>query len=359
MKKVLAVLLAAMMVISLAACGNDSSSTTAAGTTAAPQSEAATTKAPETTPAPTEAEEKVLEDADHELWVAHGNYLLADGTPNGWGGKDSALYEASALTAIKLSDVKAIDEDLYNALAQKEVKYLYTIDLLFGTNDAGWPATCMIDGKLHRTNGSYAVKVAQCIADIDGNTKVYSEEQWISDPHTAHVESLTPDTLFMPVWQEAKDENGFAWDSNPVVIGGAGLYTLVIAQYKNASTPEAAGFGMGLVLKEAKEGFAYEEVKVFVPADHTYGIVGGFAASGWGNDGPDAPMEANGENSWKGEVELKAGNEFKVRADSDWTDSWGSDGYNGANFVCEADGTYIVTITFEGENGTVTVEPKQ
>ena len=63
MKKFLVALLSVMMVLSMAACGK---------------------------PAP-----KPLADDTHAAWVAHGQYLLADGTPNGWNGKDTALYEAS------------------------------------------------------------------------------------------------------------------------------------------------------------------------------------------------------------------------------------------------------------------------
>ena len=321
MKKLVVILLALALVFSLAACGEAKTETTAA--------------------AP-------LADEGHAAWVAHGQYLLADGTENSWNGKDSALYEASALTPIALDDVKAIDEDLYNALAAKEVKYLYTIDLLFGTNDAGWTTDFLKDGKLFRANGSYAFKIAQCTVDVDGDNKVYAEDQWISDPKTAHAESLTPETMFMPVWQEEPDDNGFSWASNPVVIGGAGLYTLVIAQYANASSPEAAGFGIALIKQEDREGIAYEEVLEWVAGDHSYGVIGSFAGSEWNTD---VPMEANGENSWTAEVELKAGDEFKVRADGAWDYSWG-DGAD--NLKCEADGTYSVTITFA--DGEVTVE---
>ena len=88
-----------------------------------------------------------------------------------------------------------------------------------------------------------------------------------------------------------------------------------------------------------------------MPADHTYGIVGSFEGSNWG-EGADVEMVADGENVWTGEVELKAGDEFKVRADADWTYSWGD--ASGENLKCEADGTYVVTITFA--DGAATVE---
>ena len=329
-------LLAAMLIISLAAC----SSTPAETTT-------------DTEPAGTASAEP-LADATHELWVAHGPHLLADGTQNEWNGKASEKYEASALKAITLDDVKALSEDLYTALSGKEVKYLYSIDLIFGTNDAGYTKKCLKDGVLYNANGSYTFKIAQCSADVDGDVKVYAEDQWISDPKTAYVESLTPATVFYPTWQEEQDDNGFTWADDPVVIGGSGLYTVVIAQYKNASAAGQPGYGVGLVLKEAKEGIAYEKIEAFVPADHTYGIVGSFAASNWG-ESADVAMTADGDK-WVGEVELKAGEEFKVRADGDWANSWGT--ADGGNLTAEADGTYVVTLTFEGSAGTVTATAK-
>ncbi|MBQ7059653.1 MAG: hypothetical protein IJM83_10210 [Firmicutes bacterium] len=306
MKKVLVFLLAAAMVLSLTACSGGSSSP--------------------------------LKDEGHAAWVTHGQFLLADGTENSWNGKATELYEKSALEAIALKDVKAISEDLYKALEGKDVKYLYKTELIFGTNDAGWTTNFLKDGKLYRANGSYAFKIAQCTVDVDGDNKVYAEDQWISDPKTAYAESLTPDTVWYPIWQEEPDEYGFSWASNPVVTGGSGVYTLVIAQYNSVSAAGNPGYGVGLVLKEAKDGIAYEEILEYVPADHTYGIIGGF--NDWNGD---VAMEKTADNTWVGEVELTAGTEFKVRADGAWDYSWG----NGAdNLVAEEDGTYEVTIVF-------------
>ena len=320
MKKFLVVLLSVLMVCTMAACGK---------------------------PAP-----KPLADDTHAAWVAHGQYLLADGTPNGWNGKDTALYEASALKAIALEDVKNINEALYNTLSGKEIKYLYTIDLILGVNDAGWTTNALIDGKLYRVNGSNAFKIAQCSVDADGDNKVYAEDQWISDPKTAHAESLTPDTLFMPVWQEENDEYGFSWASNPACIGVPGLYTLVIAQYTSVSSATTPGYGIGLVLKEAKDGQGQELIVEFVPADHAFGVVGSF--NNWGET-PDVEMTAGENNTWTAEVELPAGAEFKVRADGAWDNNWGT--ADGGNLVAETAGTYVVTITF-GDEVTVTATAK-
>ena len=324
MKKIFTVLLSLLMVLALAACSNGG------GKKAEP-----------------------LADESHAAWVVHGQYLLADGTENGWNGKDTAVYEASSMTAISLDDVKALDEALYNTLSGKDVKYLYMTDVVFGTNDAGWTTDALIDGKMHKANGSYAFKVAQCSVDQDGDNTVYAEDQWISDPKTAYAESLTPATLFMPVWQEEADENGFSWASNPVVIGGPGLYTLVCAQYNAVSAAGTPGYGIGLVKKEDRDGIAYEEILEWIAGDHTYEVIGGF--NGWADDGVVA-MEAGEDGKWTADVELAAGDEFKVRADSAWDYSWGAE--DGANLVADEAGTYTVTIDFSGDAPVVSAVKK-
>ncbi|MBO4538190.1 MAG: hypothetical protein J5694_04910 [Erysipelotrichaceae bacterium] len=317
MKKLLVVLLSVLMVLSMAACSQKA---------------------------------KPLADDSYALWAALGQHELADGTVNGWGDKDAALFEKSALTAIAVEDVKAIDEGVYNTLQGKEVKFLYTIDLIFGVNDAGWNTKCMKDGKLYNANGSYALKIGKCSVETDGDLKVYSVDQWISDPKTAYVEALTPETIFYPVWQEEKDEKGFSWADNPVVIGGAGLYTVVIAQYANASAAGAPGYGVALIKKQAMEGIDYEEILEYVPGDHTYGIVGEF--TGWGST-EDVAMEKGEGNTWYGVATLNANSPWKVRADGAWDNSWavaGSDNLKevDGNLVVDADGTYKITITFDG-----------
>ncbi|MCR5664013.1 MAG: glycogen-binding domain-containing protein [Oscillospiraceae bacterium] len=350
MKKYVALMLAVLMVFALAACGETPAQTEQTPEQTTEQTPENTEKTPENTEGGEPTAPVVLADEGHAAWVAHGQYLLADGTPNSWNGKDSSLYEASALTPIALEDA---DPAIQAALAGKEVKYLYTIDLIFGTNDAGWTARFLKDGKLFKANGSYAVKIAQCSVDKDGDNVVYAEEQWISDPKTAYVESLTPDTIFYPTWQEEPDENGFSWADNPVVTGGPGLYTLVIAQYKTVSAAGNPGFGVGLILKEAKEGIEYEEILEWIPGDHTYGIIGGF--NGWAED---VAMEAGENDTWTGEVELTAGEQFKVRADGVWDNSWGDPSTESGNCVVAEDGTYVVTITFADGAGTVTAEKK-
>ena len=53
-------------------------------------------------------------------------------------------------------------------------------------------------------------------------------------------------------------------------------------------------------------------------------------------------------------LELKAGEEFKVRQGASWDVNYGADGtIGGPNVVVEVDGTYIVRLTIDGEVGTI------
>lgn len=294
-------------------------------------------------------DDTVLANAE-SLYVAHGQYKIGD-LENGWDGKSDELYQASSLTATSVAAVAEYSVEIADALKTKDVKYLYSIDVTFGTNDAGWTTRVMkADGKKYEINGSYAFKVAK--VSYDEEDKVYAETQWVSDPHTAHLESLTPSNFFVPTWVETPDENGFDWSQNPACIGGAGTYTLVFAEYNTISTAEAAGFGIGLY-KKAEGTAATEDVEVvaYVADDHTYGLIGAYGGYNW-----DTDTDLTGSNgSYACTVELAVGDQVKVRADKDWTYSWGYAAVNSApegafadnsgNIECKVAGTYTITIS--------------
>ena len=310
-------------------------------------------------------DKKVREDSEAS-WVMHGNYLLSDGeTVNGWNGKTNELYEASKMTATSVAEVAEYAQEVADVLKGKSIKYLYAGEAVFGLNDAGWTANFLIGEDLYQANGSYAFKVARCL--YDAAEDVYAEDQWIPDPKTANVESLTPDTYFVPVWQETPDRFGFSWGSNPVVIGGAGKYKMIVAQYTDVSAAGVPGYGIAAVKledgAENEKAQKYVKLEEFKPADHTFGVVGSFAASNWGNAGKDVAMTASADGkSYSAEVALKAGDQFKVRADGAWKFGWapskaveGVFTLSGGNAVAAVDGTYIVTISNFGFAGTATV----
>ena len=310
-------------------------------------------------------DKKVKEDSEAS-WVMHGNYLLSDGeTANGWNGKTNELYEASKMTATSVAEVAEYAQEVADVLKEKSIKYLYAGEAVFGLNDAGWTSNFLRGEDLYQANGSYAFKVARCL--YDAAEDVYAEDQWIPDPKTANVESLTPDTFFVPVWQEAADRFGFSWASNPVVIGGAGKYKMIVAQYTDVSAAGVPGYGIAAVKledgAENEKAQKYVKLEEFKPADHTFGVVGSFAASGWA-DGKDVAMTKSADGkSYSAEVELVAGNEFKVRADGAWKLSWAPSAAvegvitiaKGGNAVAAVDGTYVVTISNFGFAGTATV----
>ena len=309
-------------------------------------------------------DKKVKEDSE-ATWVMHGNYLLSDGeTVNGWNGKTNELYEASKMTATSVAEVAEYAKEVADVLKGKSIKYLYAAEAVFGLNDAGWTTNFLRGEDLYQANGSYAFKVARCL--YDAAEDVYAEDQWIPDPKTANVESLTPDTYFVPVWQETPDRFGLSWASDPVVIGGAGKYKMIVAQYTDVSAAGVPGYGIAAVKledgAENEKAQKYVKLEEFKPADHTFGVVGSFEDSKWA-DGKDVAMKASADGkSYSAEVTLKAGDQFKVRADGAWKFGWapskaveGVFTLAGGNAVAAVDGTYVITISNFGFAGTATV----
>ena len=87
-------------------------------------------------------------------------------------------------------------------------------------------------------------------------------------------------------------------------------------------------------------------------AEHSWGVVG--SMTGWGGD-PDFAMVEVSEGVFESDpIDLKAGDELKVRQDSDWAVNYGTDGQDGANLVVEADGSYIVVL--DTAAGTVSIK---
>ena len=89
-----------------------------------------------------------------------------------------------------------------------------------------------------------------------------------------------------------------------------------------------------------------------------WGVVGSFEASGWN---ADVAMTEKEPGVWVSDpVALAAGNEFKVRANNDWTVNFGlNDGVlaqDGGNLKVEADGTYVITLDLNENTLTFAAE---
>ena len=81
-------------------------------------------------------------------------------------------------------------------------------------------------------------------------------------------------------------------------------------------------------------------------------VIGNVGNTNWDTD---FTMTQEPAGTWTSvAIEMKAGNEFKVRKGLSWDNNYGADGaFNGANIVVEADGTYQVKLVL---GDTVTVE---
>ena len=89
---------------------------------------------------------------------------------------------------------------------------------------------------------------------------------------------------------------------------------------------------------------------------NAWSVIGGICGSSWDVDFPMTETETAG--TYLSEVlELHAGEEFKVRQGASWDVNFGVE-FNGANVVVEADGNYIVRLTWDGaQGGTIELIP--
>ena len=189
-------------------------------------------------------DDTVYEIQGYSFHMAGNQEILVDGdwTLNRW-----ESYSENTMTPTSIYDVSLLDEGLAEKLSTKDIKGLYIGEIRFGVYDAGWTFDVMKNDQKIAINGSFCFKVIRATYEEDADT--YLNDQWICDPKTAHAEALS-DNIFIPPWQEDVDENGFSWGSNVGCIGEAGVYKVVIAQYKDKSTATTPGYGIGLIYME-------------------------------------------------------------------------------------------------------------
>ncbi len=109
-------------------------------------------------------------------------------------------------------------------------------------------------------------------------------------------------------------------------------------------------------LKAALEAYKKSVDDLFKMTDEekqAWAVIGNICNTNWDTD---LPMTKTSDTTWESEVlELKAGQEYKVRQGASWDVNFGAEGFNSAtNCVVEADGKYIVKLTWDGaQTGTV------
>ena len=273
------------------------------------------------------SQQQSSEAAPQEALTVAGAFCSADGaTAVDWKYTAQGAMKASTVAAVKEMNAD-VGGKLEAKTALKDV-FIYE-GAHFGSTEvghAGWTTNALVDGAVVTMDGGYCVKAIECTYDEEDGKWLSS--QWIPDPHTACVENLTPATLFMPTWQEAEDENGFAWNSNPVVIGGAGKYNIVVARYTTSpdeSKTDSYNYAMALVKVQAEEEYVPPVVE-----EHTFSLIGSF--NSWGDD---VDLDKVSEGMYEATYTFAENDEFKVRLDHAWATSWGYES------VVEPDATLI------------------
>lgn len=113
-------------------------------------------------------------------------------------------------------------------------------------------------------------------------------------------------------------------------------------------------------LQKALDNYTAAINAVFQMTDeqkNAWGVIGGICGTSWDTD---FPMTEGPDGTYTSDVlELKAGQEFKVRQGAAWDVNFGVE-FNGGNIVVEKDGKYKVQLVWDGaQTGTVTLIPAE
>ncbi len=192
---------------------------------------------------------------------------------------------------------------------------------------------------------------------------------WDTDFPMTETEAgvFVSEPLELKAGEEFKVRQGASWDLNygadcaqngdNIVVPADGTYTVTLDTNNMTLTfvnedgvlPEAAAPAEG---EEPADG----EGEAEAPAADTWALIGTLCGTNWDTD--IAMFEKEGK--WLAPVVLKAGEEFKVRANADWALNYGiTEGATvagGDNVKVEEDGTYLVTLDLTGEAPVLTAE---
>ena len=116
---------------------------------------------------------------------------------------------------------------------------------------------------------------------------------------------------------------------------------------EDSTTDEELQAGLDSYKASIDELFTMDEATA-----NAFTLIGSFGGYNWDTD---VPMTEDPAGTWTATVDFKAGDEFKVRQGLAWDVSFGVDG-GADNVVIDADGTYLVTLVYDGTNATLTCE---
>lgn len=118
---------------------------------------------------------------------------------------------------------------------------------------------------------------------------------------------------------------------------------------EDSTTDEELQAGLDSYKASIDELFTMDEATA-----NAFTLIGSFGGYNWDTD---VAMTEDPAGTWTATVDFKAGDEFKVRQGLGWDVNFGADGVlGGDNIVIDADGTYLVTLVYDGTNATLTCE---
>ena len=118
---------------------------------------------------------------------------------------------------------------------------------------------------------------------------------------------------------------------------------------EDSTTDEELQAGLDSYKASIDELFTIDEATA-----NAFTLIGSFGGYNWDTD---VAMTEDPAGTWTATVDFKAGDEFKVRQGLGWDVNFGVDGVlGGDNIVIDADGTYLVTLVYDGTNATLTCE---
>lgn len=151
------------------------------------------------------------------------------------------------------------------------------------------------------------------------------------------------EALDLKAGDELKVRQGASWDVN---FGGDGA--------RDGANLAVEEDGLYYVKLVTNEDLSAATVTLEKSSFYGWNVIGTVNGTAWDTDFGMA-IQADGKTFKLENVELKAGDEFKVRYSNSWDVNYGANGEkDGANIVVEADGTY--SIVFDSETNMITLE---
>jgi arabinogalactan oligomer/maltooligosaccharide transport system substrate-binding protein len=220
---------------------------------------------------------------------------------------DGQTYHMGSYSGCKLMGVKTQDDALKTAVLQKLALYL--------------------------TSAECQLQRFELVGWGPSNLEAQQSEEVQADPALAALaaqsEYATPQGQIHGSW----------WD----------IAKLLGVVAETATTDEELQAGLDDYQNSINGLFTLDEATL-----NAFTIIGAFGGYNWDTD---VAMTEDPAGTWTATIDFAAGDEFKVRQGLSWDVNFGADGVAGGdNVVIDADGTYLVTLVYDGENATLTCE---